>query len=79
MWSLGKFSSMSAIVGIFRKKWPKSLFLFGTIDFTFKNLVLDFLGLKEKIIRLAQYLSKNLVWPYKLFPDVFHVRENDNR
>ena len=52
-------------------------FFSGTIAFTLKNLVLDFLGLNEMIIQLAQYLSKNLVWPYKLFPDVFNVREND--
>ena len=40
----------------------------------FKSLVLDFLGPKEMIISLAQYLSKNLVYSYKLFPEVFHAR-----
>ena len=38
-----------------------------------KNLVLDFLGPKEMIISLAQYLSENHVYSYKLFPEVFFV------
>ena len=44
-----------------------------------RNFVLDFLGAKEIIISLAQYLSKYHVCPYELFPDICHVRYYDKK
>ena len=35
---------------------------------------LDLLGPKEKILSSEQKLSKYFVDPYKLFPDISHVR-----
>ena len=44
------------------------------IVFFGKNVVLDFLGPKEKILSLAQYLLNYLVCPYKLFLHIFNAR-----
>ena len=44
------------------------------IVFFWKNVVLDFLGPKEKILSLAQYLLNYPVCPYKLFLHIFNVR-----
>ena len=49
-------------------------FFFGTLASILKILVLDFLDPKEKIKYLAQYLSKNLVYPYNLIHDFCDVR-----
>ena len=35
---------------------------------------IDLLGPKEMFLSIAQSLSKRLVDPYNLFPDIFHVR-----
>ena len=45
------------------------------IAFILKSLVPDFLVPKELIIQLVNNLSKYLVCPFSLFPDVFHVRK----
>ena len=62
--------------------------MFATLDDTRKNDLLsawkqfffemfvsiDLLGPKEMILSFAQHLSKNLVDPDKLLPDIYHVR-----
>ena len=40
---------------------------------------IDFLGLKERILSFAQKLSKNHVEPYKVFPDIFLVRQDEKK
>ena len=36
---------------------------------------IDLLGPKEVILSFAQYLSKYLVYPDKMMPDICHVRQ----
>ena len=35
---------------------------------------IDALGVKEMILSFAQEMSKYLVNPYEMFPEVYHVR-----
>ena len=52
----------------------------GSTAFILKNSgSIDFLGPKELILLLAQSVSKNLLDPYKLFPDVFLVQSHNKK
>ena len=44
-----------------------------------KNLVIEVLGPEETILMPAENLAKYLVSPFKLFPDVFHVRQYEKK
>ena len=50
-----------------------SLFIPET-DVCLKNLFINLLGPKEMISSFEQYLSNNLVYTFKLFPEVCHTR-----
>ena len=56
-----------------RKNGPKTFVIVETAFFEM-FVSIDPLGPKEMFLSIAQSLSKRLVDPYKLFPDIFHVR-----
>ena len=64
---------MSAIVGKTRKKYQT--FFHEEASFFLKNLFIGLLDPKENILFLAQYVSKDLVKPKKLFLEVCQTRQ----
>ena len=56
-----------------RKNAP-IFFVTGNIVFSEMFVSNDLLSPREKNIKFAQKLSKDVLYPYNLFLDVFHVR-----